>query len=129
MTMNQEFIKDLSNPDVIERIWQKALPVDGYDSSLYRKDFADAWIARDSYGDCNSPFGWEIDHVYPVSLGGDNHLVNLRPMNCRNNKSKGDSYPHYIAVVTSEENRNIEKEVSCTVGIKLQEVLKVLYNL
>lgn len=127
--MENEFITDIAAPDIIERIWQKALKVDGYDPSLYRKDFANAWIARDSYGDCNSSFGWEIDHVYPISLGGDNHFVNLRPMNYRNNRSKGNDYPQYSAVVTSEGNRNIEKETSRTVGTELQKALKKIYGL
>lgn len=126
--MENEFIKNLADPEVIERIWQKAIVVEGYDPSLYRKDFAEAWIARDSYADCNSPFGWEIDHVYPESLGGDNHFINLRPMNWRNNRSKGDSYPQYNAVVTSDETRNIDKDVNCTVNTKLQNLLKTLYQ-
>lgn len=94
-----------------------------------RQDFAGAWISREAYGDTDNILGWEIDHVYPEELGGGNHIENLRPMNWRNNRSKGTDYPHYTAVVTSEENKNIYRDTACTVSDALQTTLQKLYNI
>lgn len=122
-----EYIKSLQDPNVIQAIWEKGIIVEGYNSSLYRKDAAGAWIARDAFGDTSRDLGWEIDHVYPESLGGDNHFVNLRPMNWKNNRSKSDQYPQYIAAVISKDNKNIVKETSCKVSDNLQSKLKKIY--
>ena len=100
--MANNYISDLTTPEAIQRIWEKGIIVDGYNASLYRQDFAGAWISREAYGDTDNILGWEIDHVYPDELGGGNHIENLRPMNWRNNRSKGTDYPHYTAVVTSK---------------------------
>lgn len=101
---------NLEEESTINYVWQKGLKVDGYDPDIYRQDYSGAWISRNAYGDRDSILGWEIDHVYPVAKGGTDEDINLRPINCRNNISKGDSYPEYIASVTSEDNRNITRE-------------------
>lgn len=122
-------ILNLQDDATIDIIWQKGLKVDGYNPDLYRQDFSGAWIARNAYADRESIFGWEYDHVYPKSKGGTNEEVNLRPINWQNNLSKGDNYPEYVAVVTSEDNKNVMRETRCTVGRALQSKLKELYNL
>ena len=122
-------ILNLADNETIDYVWEKGLVVDGYNPELYRKDYSGAWISRKAYGDRESVLGWEIDHVYPTSKGGTNEDVNLRPINWRNNISKGDSYPEYIAEVVSDGNKNVVKETSCTVGKALQAKLKELYNL
>ena len=127
--MANNYISDLTTPEAIQRIWEKGIIVDGYNASLYRQDFAGAWISREAYGDTDNILGWEIDHVYPEELGGGNKLENLRPMNWRNNRSKGTDYPHYTAVVTSEENKNIYRDTACTVSDALQTTLQKLYNI
>ncbi len=122
-------IVDINDPEVVQRVWDKGIIVENYDATLYRKDSAGAWIARNSYGDRNSVLGWEIDHVYPEVKGGKNHFVNLRPMNWQNNVSKGDDYPNYTAAIISDGNRNIPMGSQKTVNRALQEDLSKLYNL
>lgn len=120
---------NLQEETTINYVWQKGLVVEGYNPDLYRQDYSGAWIARNAYADRESILGWEIDHVYPKSKGGTDDAVNLRPINWRNNISKGDSYPEYIAEVVSEDNKNVIKATRCTVGTALQAKLKALYNL
>lgn len=123
-----DYIQDLNAPESIQAVWEKGIVVDGYDPDLYRQDFGGAWIARDAYGDREREFGWEIDHVFPIDKGGDNNLLNLRPMNWKNNVSKGNDYPVYWTNVIAQDNKNIEKRVRCTVNASLQQKLEELYK-
>ena len=56
--------------ETIDAVWSKARMAQGFDASMYRLDACGALIMRDKYGKVN-PFGWEIDHIYPQSRGGD----------------------------------------------------------
>ena len=47
--------------------WRSAMVVDGYDLDRIRQDACGAWIAYEDYNNRDSMFGWEIDHIYPVS--------------------------------------------------------------
>ena len=119
-----------------QKVWEKGQKVEGFDPGLYRKDPCGAWIVWDKYGVQDNIYGWEIDHIYPQSrleklgFGEDaiSDLQNLRPMQHQNNASKGDDYPSYVAVVTSEGNKNIMKESSLTVNPTTREVLNKLYH-
>lgn len=114
---------------VIQQVWEKARRVEGYNGDSIRKDSCGAWILRSQYGNTDSMFGWEIDHVYPVSKGGGDDLQNLRPIQWENNRSKGEDYPSYTAVVQSEEDRNVYRRNQYTINSALQEKLGILYNL
>lgn len=112
----------------INQVWAKGFVVEGYDPRLYRRDAASAWMYRKAYGDRESGLGWEIDHIYPKSKGGDETLINLRPMNWHNNVSKGDDFPVYTADVISEKSSNIYKPTTCLVAQSIQNELKKLYS-
>lgn len=122
--MEQEFTQD-----IIDKVWNKGSIVDGYDASLFRKDSCGAWIVKGKYGDTNSPFGWEIDHVYPQAKGGDDNLLNLRPMQWENNRSKNDDYPNYDTKVCADGSRNINKEGHFVVNEVLRQKLSRLYDI
>ena len=111
-----------------EYCWNHAQIVEGYDKDSIRKDACGAWIFKAHYGMRDSVFGWEVDHVFPVILGGDDFKRNLRAMQWKNNVSKGDDYPEYMSAIQSEGNKNIEKESSYTVNETLQQVLHEYYN-
>lgn len=122
-------ILNLEDPNTIDYVWNQGLVEEGYDSDLFRKDAVGAWISRSEYGNRDSKFGWEIDHIYPTALGGNNEASNLRPMQWENNLSKGDNYPDYVAVITAEGSQNIEKSSSRTVNKNVQKRLQQLYAL
>lgn len=115
--------------EIIQQVWEKATIVEGYDAETIRKDSCGAWILRTEYGNTNSIYGWEIDHIYPESKGGDDSIDNLRAFQWENNRSKGDDYPSYNAVVQAEDSSNIYVEKQYSVNSTVQEKLKRLYGI
>lgn len=73
--------------DIIQEVWEKAQIVSDNDPNVWRKDQCGAWIGRGFYGNRNSQYGWEIDHISP---GDEDDLSNLRPLQWENNTSKSD---------------------------------------
>lgn len=116
-------------------VWNRARSVDGHDPQRWRKDCCGAWIEWNKYGDNNSIYGWEIDHIFPISEMEKHNIPkeemhdpkNLRAMQHSNNASKGDDYPEYTSCVTAEGDINVEKNRNLTVNEKAQEDINTLY--
>ena len=113
----------------IQQVWDKtAIVAEGYDFSAIAKDCCGALILRSEYGNQDSPYGWEIDHVYPQSAGGDDNVINLRAMQWRNNRAKGDDFPVYRVAIQAQGNRNVEVEKQLKVNNSLYDRLRNLYK-
>jgi hypothetical protein len=67
-----------------ERVWLRI-----YGSAETARDHEGFTMKRADYGDRNSPYGWELDHIIPKALGGADHDGNLRPRHCKGNASAG----------------------------------------
>ncbi|MFN4233858.1 MAG: HNH endonuclease domain-containing protein [Bacteroidia bacterium] len=111
----------------IQTAWDRATSVANYDPTKYKQDPCGAWIQRDHYGNPDHVFGWEIDHAYPVSKGGDDSPQNIRAMHCKNNRSKADDYPYYTCAIISMDNTNIESSKEMKIHDDLQNILKQKY--
>jgi len=74
--------------ETIQKVWEKGTVVTNNDQKVWRKDKCKAWIKRDKYGDRDSTYGWEIDHIDGDSENDD--LSNLQPLQWENNVHKGD---------------------------------------
>lgn len=87
--------------ETIRLVWEKAqkfllkkepdsVPLVLDESHPYRIDICGSMISFEHYGDTNSQFGWEIDHIIPVSEGGTDQIDNLQPLQWKTNRQKGD---------------------------------------
>lgn len=56
-----------------------------------RKDRYGSLMRRNEYGNRNSLYGWEVDHIIPLAKGGLDVLSNWQPLNWQNNAQKSDN--------------------------------------
>lgn len=78
---------------VVRAVWDKGHLIPGRDPDEWRCDICGSTIRFLDHGNTKSRFGWEIDHVLPVSKGGKDDGANLRPLQWEINRLKGDAYP------------------------------------
>lgn len=90
----------------VKQVWFKAQQISAdNDQNGFRKDACGAWIKWADYGNRNSLYGWEIDHIKPVSNGGSDAVSNLRPLHWKNNAAKSDG--KLVCVLVSNGNTNV----------------------
>lgn len=70
-------------------VWAKGRVILGYDAAIWRHDDFGHVIRFADYGDRNSAYGWEIDHIHASALGGSDDISNLRPLHHTANSSLG----------------------------------------
>jgi 5-methylcytosine-specific restriction endonuclease McrA len=72
-------------------VWEKGKVYPGLDKNNYRNDICGDLMKYEDYGCTLSEYGWEIDHIIPVSQLGLDSLSNLQPLQWENNRKKGDN--------------------------------------
>lgn len=80
------------NKETANRLWVKQF---GKRQKAF--DFAGREIAKASYNDRNSNFGWNVDHIFPESKGGKTADHNLICCSIRTNDEKADRFPAFKA--------------------------------
>ncbi len=117
-------------------IWNRLRTVSGKDPDEFRLDPCGALIRWSKYGDRSDDYGWEVDHVIPkivLSRRGVveeeiDDLVNLRPMQWKNNDAKATDYPAYHTMVKYDGSHNVSIEGVFEVNRNLQRELSIKYS-
>jgi len=97
------------------RFWEaiygrEELVFDCFGTQIYKEDYGNTTLKRQTAKGESSYYGWTIDHILPISKGGDNSLNNLKVMHWLNNKEKSDKTSFIID--------DVEYEVyKCKMGI------------
>ncbi len=73
-------------------LWKKR-----YGKATRVKDFAGREMDKGSYGNRNSEYGWNLDHILPQSQGGKDSEFNLICCHIKTNNEKADKYPVFNA--------------------------------
>lgn len=118
--------------EIINQLWEEATIAQDKNPTVWRLDPCGALIQKDQYGNRESDYGWEVDHVvsksFLINVGASEEEyddpINLRAMHWANNDSKGTNYPEYQAVRTNEDGKNSKIEAFYTVNKDLQKQLK-----
>jgi len=76
----------------LKAIWSRGQLVLGYDPQLYRVDVLGSPIIWNQYGNRESIYGWEVDHIDPCKPA---ILSNLQPLQWQNNVAKSDKKLQY----------------------------------
>lgn len=70
--MTKEELRDL--------VWLKGHLIPGRDPAEWRRDDFQMPLRFSEWGNRDSSFGWEIDHITPKKHGGGDEIDNLRPL-------------------------------------------------
>ena len=70
------------------RVWNKTCG-----SKTPGKDACGNTVKFGEHGNTSSTYGWEIDHIKPVSKGGSDNLSNLQVLQWSVNRAKADKFP------------------------------------
>ena len=87
----------------IDEVWNKGKTVGDNPPNVWRKDACGAWIRKSDYGNRDSQYGWEIDHIDP---NGGEDISNKRPFQWQNNVAKSDGSTD--CKVTAKGTDNVE---------------------
>ncbi len=97
--------------DKLNTIWESALIDKNLDPNEYRLDDFGAIIKRTEHGK-QTEYGWSVDHIFPVSKGGDDNIRNLQALHWSNNKLKGDSFPTFNYSTSKNRNSNSMENIT-----------------
>ena len=74
-------------------VWSKGRVIPNYDSKVWRWDTCTTVMKYSDHGNTEAKYGWEIDHIKPLAMGGLDNIDNFQPLQWENNRKKGDTYP------------------------------------
>ena len=84
--------------DIKKLVWEKGIIIPNYPKNLWRIDYCGGIMHYPEYGNRSNKYGWEIDHINPVSNQGNDALSNLQPLNWEVNVKKNDRLDYSCVV-------------------------------
>jgi 5-methylcytosine-specific restriction endonuclease McrA len=94
-TMGKTVLGESYDQRTLWAVWSKGQPISGYSPDIWRTDRCGRVMHFNEHGNRGSKFGWEVDHICPVSRGGSDAFSNLQPLNWQSNIAKSDNYPNW----------------------------------
>ncbi|MGN0813349.1 MAG: HNH endonuclease [Candidatus Coproplasma sp.] len=89
--MNQNALMEI-NRETAMSLWNKR-----YGKATRVEDFAGREMDKGAYGNRDSKFGWNLDHILPKSQGGKDTESNLICCHIKTNDEKADKFPVFVA--------------------------------
>ncbi|MES2285300.1 MAG: HNH endonuclease [Bacteroidota bacterium] len=104
----KKFYQPFFSESQIQKVWEKALVIEGIDPQIYRLDNCGALIKNVLYLNefSSLSMGWEIDLIQPRSKGGTDDLPNLQALQWENKKAKAECYPFWKCIVSEDRKGN-----------------------
>ena len=80
--------------DLKRAAWSRTSPVGVHTNAWeFRKDRLGNMVRWADYGNRKSPFGWELDHIEPKSVGGSTDSDNLQALHWRATAARSTNVP------------------------------------
>lgn len=74
-------------------------------------DYAGRKVHKSAYNNRFSNYGWNIDHIRPISLGGTSKQCNLIVTHIATNDEKKNRFPHWKA--NEQRFKAVKKSKNC----------------
>lgn len=104
------------NKETASRLW-----VQQFGKRQKTIDFAGREIAKAAYNDRNSNYGWNVDHILPLSRGGKTADHNLICCHILTNDEKADKFPCFKANTKAFEIKKRQNHYEITAKIVCPE--------
>lgn len=91
-----------------DQVWNKTF---GNRTEAY--DYAGRKVKKSAYNSRDSQYGWNVDHIRPLSDGGKDVLCNAVACNIETNEEKSDTYPIWNANNQSWRAERIKNHRDC----------------
>lgn len=88
--------------------WEKE-----FGNAIEAEDFAGRLIKKCAYGQINSRYGWDIDHIQPLSKGGKDNDENKQIVHVDTNDEKADKTTFIIDDVTYQVQKTSRSDENC----------------
>ena len=99
MSLNTNY-RNYGRPGCKDAVWKKGKKIQDMDPNEFRKcNISNNIIRYSHYGDNNSVYNWDIDHIIPKSKNGSNDISNLQPVSSSKNRSMGNSIKNKPSVM------------------------------
>ena len=83
--------------DLKRAAWGRTSPVSGQLNAWeFRKDCLGKVVRYSDFGNRHSPFGWELDHIVPRSVGAATDPDNLQALHWKTVAARSDALPRSL---------------------------------
>jgi hypothetical protein len=105
--------------DVIQEVWEKGIINITSNPHIWRQDICGAWIARNDYGNQNSPYSWKIVRLNEGSKSPEDETTKLQPLHWKNDSSSRDG--RIICRIESWGTSNVQRHHEVQMDITLPQ--------